>query len=157
VPIELVGTDPVYAQVTRLASDLPEASAIDYFFNFFNRSWFGNYGARAALERPLQSGYAAPPLDGVWATAPYFHNGSVPTLDGVLDPALRPTRFKRSFDSADYDFERLGWPYTEVERKGDDVRVYDTTQHGNSNAGHTFSADLAPDARRDLLEYLKTF
>ncbi|HEX6241176.1 MAG TPA: hypothetical protein VFZ61_09800, partial [Polyangiales bacterium] len=157
VPLAQVGTDPVYAQVTRTESELPEASAIDYYFGFFNRSWFGTYGARALLQRPAQSGYAPPPLDGVWATAPYFHNASVPTLEGVLDPARRPTRFKRSFQAADYDFERLGWPYTEVTRKGDDPEVYDTTQHGNSNAGHTFAADLTPEARRDLFEYLKTF
>jgi hypothetical protein len=156
VPLEQVGTDPLYAQVTRAESDLPEASSIDYFFGFFNRSWFGTYGARASLERPTQSGYAPPALDGVWASAPYFHNGSVPTLDAVLDPTLRPTRFKRSFDPADYDFVRVGWPYTEVPVKGDDTKVYDTTQYGYSNAGHTFGAELTPEARRDLFEYLKT-
>ena len=158
VALEELGTDPVYTQVTQADNSLPEARTIDYFFGFFNRSWYGTFGATGRLERPTRLGYAAPPLDGVWATAPYFHNGAVPTLEGVLDPARRPTRFRRAFDADAYDFERLGWPYVEVASKGDaDSDVYDTTRLGNSNAGHTFSADLPPEARRDLLEYLKTF
>jgi hypothetical protein len=100
--------------------------------------------------------YSAPPLDGVWATAPYFHNGSVPTLDAVLDARLRPSIFRRSFDPAKYDFERLGWPYEPVVSKGRDATVYDTTRKHYRNGGHTFAAGLTDDERRDLLEYLKT-
>src|SRR5256885_8025425 len=50
-----------------------------------------------------QPGYIAPPLDGIWATAPFFHNGSVPTLEGVLDSTKRPAKWTRSFVSTDYD------------------------------------------------------
>ncbi|MEK6805056.1 MAG: hypothetical protein AABY95_00210 [Pseudomonadota bacterium] len=68
-------------------------------------------------------GYQAPPLYGVWATAPYFHNGSVPTLAQVLDSGARPqiwrrplqtegpvTGFDQSLERA-YDFERIGWKH----------------------------------------------
>ena len=40
-------------------------------------------------------GYQAPPLYGVWATAPYFHNGSVPTIEEVLNSSERPQIWQR--------------------------------------------------------------
>jgi exo-cleaving rubber dioxygenase len=74
-------------------------------------------------------GYIAPPLYGVWAGAPYFHNGSVPDLWGVLKPADRPAVWKRQQTAANvlgtnagydaslssYDFQKLGWKYTALE------------------------------------------
>lgn len=67
-------------------------------------------------------GYQAPPLYGVWATAPYFHNGSVPTVEAVLDPSKRSPLWRRKlqtigpvtgFDQslAAYDFQALGWKH----------------------------------------------
>jgi cytochrome c peroxidase len=150
--LEDVGTDPTYA----IAGSEQGAGAVEYFFGFFNRSWYGKHGNSAQLTRTREPSYAAPPLVGVWATAPYFHNASVPTLDAVLDPALRPSIFRRSTDPKSYDFERLGWPYEEVDAKGDDVSIYDATRAEYLNTGHTFAADLTPDERRELLEYLKT-
>jgi hypothetical protein len=82
-------------------------------------------------ERP--SGYAAPPLYGVWATAPYLHNGAVPDVWSLLDSGKRPTVWKRvskparadqagavvmGFDSdfnRAYDRERLGWKYEKLD------------------------------------------
>lgn len=68
-------------------------------------------------------GYQAPPLYGTWATAPYFHNGSVPTIEAVLDSSKRTplwrrqlrtdgpvTGFDQRLDSA-YDFAALGWKH----------------------------------------------
>lgn len=152
VSIDEVGTDPAYA----ISSSAGGVGGIAYYFDFFNRSWYGTHGAAGRLEPADQPVYSAPPLDGVWATAPYFHNGSVPTLEAVLDPSLRPTIFRRSTIPADYDFERLGWPFEEVRRKGNDVTVYDTTRKAYGNGGHTFAAGLTADQRRDLLEYLKS-
>lgn len=157
VPLSEVGTDPIYAQVTTRENDLPEGQTITYFFSFFNRSWYGTEGSAGKLVRPAQPGYVPPPLDGVWATAPYFHNGSVPTLDGVLDPALRPRTFRRSFNPDEYDFDHAGYPYEERTAKRADPAVYDTTELGNSNQGHTFAASLSDGERAELLEYLKTF
>ena len=57
------------------------------------------------------AGYQAPPLDGIWATAPYFHNGSVPTVYHVLNSKARPKIFTRSYrtDLDAYDPVKLGW------------------------------------------------
>lgn len=152
VSADEVGTDRAYA----ISSSSEGTGAVAYFFAFFNRSWYGTHGDAGRLERSFEPQYSPPPLDGVWATAPYFHNGSVPTLDAVLDPSLRPAIFRRSFEPEDYDFERLGWPFEEVQEKGDDISVYDTTRPIYGNGGHTFAAGLSDDERRDLLEYLKT-
>jgi mono/diheme cytochrome c family protein len=152
VSADEVGTDPAYAFKSSQQGD----GAIAYFFDFFNRSWYGTHGAAGQLVREERPAYSPPPLDGVWATAPYFHNGSVPTLDAVLDPALRPTIFRRSFKPEEYDFERLGWPFEEVAAKAGDTTVYDTTRETYRNTGHAYAAGLSSDERRDLLEYLKT-
>ena len=75
------------------------------FIDGYNRSF---YGEIAHLEPG--AGYVAPPLDGIWASAPYLHNGSVPTLAALLESRTRP-RFwaRRSLGSSDYDTARLGW------------------------------------------------
>jgi mono/diheme cytochrome c family protein len=152
VSADEVGTDRAYA----ISRSSEGTGAVAYYFAFFNRSWYGTHGAAGRLERSDEPQYSPPPLDGVWATAPYFHNGSVPTLEAVLDPALRPAIFRRSFEPEDYDFESPGWPFEEVAKKGGDTSVYDTTRPSYGNGGHTFAAGLSADELRDLLEYLKT-
>lgn len=151
-----LGTDSAYAELTQVAP-AGTRTALTSLFEFFNESWYGTEGAVGRLEAQQRLGYTPPPLDGVWATAPYLHNGSVPTLEALLDPRKRPRLFKRSFDPTEYDFDKLGWPFQEVASKGGDKAVYDTTRRGYSNTGHTFAADLGDEDRRDLLEYLKTF
>ena len=57
-------------------------------------------------------GYMPPPLDGIWATAPYLHNGSVPTVELVLNSKARPAVWKRvDLDSTHFDEDALGWPW----------------------------------------------
>ena len=100
------------------------------------------------------AGYTAVPLDGIWLTAPYLHNGSVPTLADLLEPAAdRPRKFWRGYDL--YDSARLGFVTqgSEAERVGTPL---DVTLPGNSNAGHAYGTDLSPAQKRALLEYLKT-
>lgn len=150
IALDVVGTDPAYA--------LRAHDESDRFMNWFNRSWYGSIAA----ARPAP-GYIAPPLDGIWATAPFLHNGSVPTIAVLLDSALRPTYWIRNFDSTDYDGDQLGWRYESLEAGKDAAsgparrtRIYDTTLHGYSNAGHTFGDDLERVERSALLEYLKT-
>ncbi|MBA8889733.1 hypothetical protein FHW12_003980 [Dokdonella fugitiva] len=103
----------------------------------------------ATDSRP--GGYKARPLSGVWASAPYLHNGSVPSLADLLAaPASRSTRFvpgTREFDPA-----RVGL----VACAPDHPRAFDTTLPGNSNAGHAYGTTLADADKHDLLEYLKT-
>ncbi len=63
----------------------------DKLIAHYNATWFGE-GYPVNTERV---GYQAPPLDGIWATAPYLHNGSVPTLHALLLSSTRPARFTR--------------------------------------------------------------
>jgi hypothetical protein len=96
----------------------------------------------------------APPLDGVWATAPYLHNGSVPTLTALLDSRQRPARWRRDHASDVYDLRAVGWPYTAG--TAGDAQTYDTTLPGYGAGGHTFGDALDAAQRSALLEYLKT-
>ena len=150
-PLDLIGTDPLVAQ-SAAASPLVE---------WFNGSMYGEV-TQLVVDDPL-IGYTAPPLDAVWATGPFLHNGSVPTIELVLDSSARPKWWKRiDYDSANFDDVGLGWPFVEVPYSWDDApadvqkHVYDTTKLGHTNVGHTFGDLLTPEERRAVLEYLKT-
>jgi len=123
------------------------------FVNWFNKSWFtkGEYPAR--LE-PF-NGYIAPPLDGIWVTAPYFHNGSVPTLEGVLNSKERPTFWSRNFEKPQYDYQQVGWKF-EVFQTAEKQNTYNTQVPGYSNTGHYFGDKLSAAERKAVIEYLKT-
>jgi mono/diheme cytochrome c family protein len=100
------------------------------------------------------SGYANVPLDGIWARAPYLHNGSVPTLADLLQPpADRPRMFARGYDV--YDEHKVGFMSDSPEARADGS-IYDTTVPGNGNGGHLYGTNLSSDQKQDLLEYLKT-
>jgi len=102
--------------------------------------------------RPL---YKARPLNGIWATAPFLHNGSVPNLEELLKPASQRAR-KFMVGSHEYDPVNLGF------RTDVGVMEFDTTaSSGNSNAGHdaatgAYLRAFTPEERRQLVEYLKT-
>lgn len=96
--------------------------------------------------------YKARPLSGIWATAPYLHNGSVPNLyQLLLPPDQRVSRF--ALDSS-YAFNPKVVGYV-ADRQRRAFR-FDTQLPGNSNAGHDYGTDLDRAQRRDLLEFLKT-
>jgi mono/diheme cytochrome c family protein len=151
-----IGTDPV------LSSGSTQFAKI--YVDWFNQSF---YGEKARLDP--QEGYVAPPLDGIWATAPYLHNGSVPTIAALLDSASRPKYWSRKYDSQgvydsnDYDDAALGWKFTVVDH-GQDAEtnstkrkhIYDTTLPGYGNGGHTFGDALTAEERAAVIEYLKT-
>ncbi|MBI3821730.1 MAG: hypothetical protein HY289_03515 [Planctomycetes bacterium] len=95
--------------------------------------------------------YSARPLDGVWATGPFLHNGSVPTIDDLLKPAKdRPKEF--FVGNREFDAHKLGYISTPPSGRQNN---YDTKVEGNHNTGHEYGA-LSDTERRDLLEYLKT-
>jgi hypothetical protein len=129
----------------------------------YAESWFGKETGEVKPIR-VTDGYQAPPLDGIWATAPYFHNGSVPTLDGVLNTKARPKRFTRSFKTgeADYDKAKVGWKVTEVREVDaklsaiEQRKIYDTSKPGRANTGHTYGDELTDEERAQVIEYLKT-
>ena len=148
VPIDVVRTDSV-----RLTGMPVEHR------RFYRDSWFGEYGKLEVVEEP--EGYVAPPLDGIWASAPYFHNGSVPTLWHVLHPTARPIVWQRSEDG--YDRQRVGLEVTAFEKLPEAVReaeekrhYFDTRLPSKSAAGHDFPDELDEEEKRAVLEYLKT-
>jgi len=101
--------------------------------------------------------YMARKLHGIWATAPYLHNGSVPTLYHMLHPDQRPAQF--AVGNREYDPAKVGYQSDSAGANGN-VWVYDTTKPGNSNIGHSgaqFGTILAEDQKAALLEYLKKY
>lgn len=149
IPRNEIGTDPV-----RLDSMSRQGR------EKYGTTWFTHFGKDESNLDP--GGYLAPPLEGVWATAPYFHNGSVPTLAAVLDSATRPKVWRRTPDG--YDQTQVGLEAESLsELPPDDAKDYrrrrlyfDTSLPGKSAAGHTFPDALNAAERRAVLEYLKT-
>lgn len=146
IPYKEVGTDPSLATGHWMA---PSA-------DWYGKSWYAREG-KSWVE--IVEGYYAPPLDGIWATAPFFHNGSVPTLDGVIEPKKRPAVWTTDMSADDYDLKRVGW----MDKPGEVTLTldpgfgrFDTSVAGNSNKGHDYGANLAEDVQQALLEYLKT-
>jgi len=129
------------------------------------------YEGFGMLDLPqVVSGYKPRPLQGVWATPPFLHNGSIPNIYELLSPAYeRSSRFyvgRREFDP-----ERVGYRLDPLSKGG---FWFDTRLPGNLNTGHEFRAgyipydennpqvqygvigpELAPDQRFELIEYLK--
>ncbi len=105
--------------------------------------------------------YRAKTLKGIWATAPYLHNGSVPSVYDLLLPAdQRPTTFK--LGTKEYDPAKLGYVVDGsrfVTPPGMTPFTFDTRLLGNWNTGHEwwFYPDLDDDIRYDIIEFLKTF
>ena len=150
VPIDVIGTDAL------LATGASQFGA--QYVGWFAASFWGQ-----TSHLDPQPGYIAPPLDGIWATAPFLHDGSVPTLAALLDSSTRPTYWTRSYTSTDYDQAAVGWKFTVVDHgqaaetnKQKRARLYDTTLPGYGNGGHTFGDPLSGDDRTAVLEYLKT-
>jgi mono/diheme cytochrome c family protein len=140
VPIDIIDTDRVrsesYNQGTNEANSntsvaYPETANQPGIDNCTVQNLPGLQKDAQGNERPI--GYAAPPLYGVWATAPYLHNGSVPDAWSLLNSAERPTVWKRmsktpradqagsvvmgyeSDFTRGYDSERLGWRYQKLD------------------------------------------
>jgi len=106
----------------------------------------------------ITGGYMALPLDGIWARAPYLHNGSVPTLSALLTGS-RPSQFFRG--NLTYDEKKVGFVSSRAVTPG--ATLYDTSRAGHNNAGHSGKDFLGsvdwknePDKTYQLLEYLKT-
>ena len=119
------------------------------------------FGYRELPQPPSPEGvYKAAPRDGVWATAPFMHNGSVPNLYEMLIPAAERT--KKFYLGGDFDPVKVGLDPTATSG----TFLMDTTLLGNSNAGHSFQNGprgggvvgplLTDDQRWALVEYLKS-
>ncbi len=112
---------------------------------YVNASWFGE-------KHPLQvtGGYLAPVLTGVWATAPYFHNASVPSLEGVLDSTQRPARWRST--ASGYESVSVAQGQASIAAR----RVHDNEAEGLANGGHTYGDALSASERAAVIEYLKS-
>ena len=96
--------------------------------------------------------YSARPLAGIWATAPYLHNGSVLTLHDLLLPgAKRPTTFY--VGTREFDAVHVGYVNQQNSQR---PFQFDTTKPGNSNLGHEYGTNLSEDQKLDLIEFLKS-
>lgn len=149
VPQALMGTDPL--RWSRIDQGVQ---------NFTRRTVFNKY---TDAGKQL-GGYVAPVLSGLWATAPYLHNGSVPTLWHLMHPEKRPTRFQ--YGGHSLDLEKVGLK-GELNEKGEylypkDAKpwaitsVFDSRETGRSNKGHVKEFEsLTEDEKSRLLEYLK--
>jgi mono/diheme cytochrome c family protein len=153
-PVKDVGTDPGrYLGMKEFAKDL-------------NRLAISQ--AIGALVVP-QKGYVPPPLEGIWARWPYFHNNSIPNLCALLTPGkLRPKTYYAGHakdKQTDFDQECVGYPLgekTPAHWKHKDY-FYDSSQEGLSNLGHDeriFIKDgqeiYTLSEKKELIEFLKT-
>ena len=98
--------------------------------------------------------YKARPLNGIWATPPYLHNGSIPNLHELLLPqSERSSEFY--LGSREFDPEKVGYVSTPSDSDVPQFK-FDTTLKGNSNQGHEYGVDLKDGEKSELLEFLKT-
>lgn len=190
VPLDRIGTDPKAAMnfVNRTAT-LPNGRRVSAaaglqeattnvttaFYDANNVPERGIWTDAAGIIRPgriemdgnrpnewrAPAAYRARPLNGIWATAPYLHNGAVPSLYQMLLPVeQREAAFhvgSRQFDPRNVGFITTATPGS---------FRFDTTLPGNSNRGHEFrrgpvgngtiGPELSEGQRRDIIEYLKT-
>jgi cytochrome c5 len=172
---------------TIASTEMPFSVALMMVVDRVSRKWMDDrqlseenrkalWGPRKNCPTPgSEASYRARPLNGIWATAPYLHNGSVPSLYWLLKPAAeRPTKF--CIGARDYDPQQVGYRVVAGEQpscnKGESL--FSTTDddgkpiHGNSVLGHSLEGTPGPgkpgvigrtlteDERFDLIEYLKT-
>ncbi|MFC7739147.1 di-heme-cytochrome C peroxidase [Roseomonas sp. GCM10028921] len=180
VPLDQIGTDPKAAMnfVRRRAyldrsatRQISAAEGLERVTTEVIQAWYEMNGIPEAQQREMNgyrlnqwrapAAYRARPLNGVWATAPYLHNGSVPTLYQMLLPAeQRDAVFfvgSRQFNQREVGFETA--PF-------DGGFRFDTAIPGNWNRGHEFrdgprsngtiGPALTDKQRWDLVEFLKT-
>jgi hypothetical protein len=182
IPISHIGTDPAQAEDMKARKVLLPAAlginsnefgpALGQLVEKAVKHWYDNQTPPASqalrdemnghrnngIQAPLA--YKVRPLNGIWATPPYLHNGSVPNLYALLSPvAERPKTFY--LGHRDYDPVNVGYRHDELAGGFE----FDTSIRGNHNTGHEFSNEkrsgvigrlLGPDERRALIEYLKT-
>ncbi len=131
------GTENLASRIGRVPAELAEAKQM-------------------ASVKTQPGSYESRVMQGIWAAAPYLHNGSVPTLADLLSPASqRPASFKIG---PNYDpTGKVGLAATQT-RFDYTLQTTDCSKlnSGNSNCGHEFGTKLTPDQKKALLEYLKT-
>jgi mono/diheme cytochrome c family protein len=182
VPISIIGTDPAHAKtyhdrkynLSKLSGDSSPISgsaglefAIDSIQNYVydklkiskeDRDKLNGFGRTNQIRGPLA--YKARTLEGIWATPPYLHNGSVPNMYELLSPVAERSK---KFWTGSYEFDPMKLGYVTSQSNGN-YFLLDTSLVGNSNSGHEFNDGKGPgiigpklshNERMDLIEYLK--
>jgi len=134
--------------------DAVQANGLESPFPPETESLKDAFTAPAVTDKPSYA-YESRVLEGIWAAAPYLHNGSVPTLTELLKPAAeRVSSFKVG---PAYDIVNIG---IAAEQTKFDYTLQTTDcsarNLGNSWCGHEYGTNLSPDEKKALLEYLKT-
>jgi hypothetical protein len=186
VPIETIGTDPAQAanlrkrtiQLPQVLSGesgpsskaVPFSAALDSLSTAIKKAYEranvapdkqAEFNGRRPNLLRADLGYRPRPLNGIWATPPFLHNGSVPNLYLLLSPVEeRPKSFY--LGSRAFNPKEIGFDYVE---EGEGLFKVDTSILGNFNTGHEFASgkgpgiigpELKPEQRLALIEYIKT-
>lgn len=148
------GVEPVHSLLSHVVEGILIRNAGRLAQNQYQNA-YGFVGPRQGRFRkdpanPLISllAYKARPMNGIWATAPYLHNGSVLTLYDLLLPSKeRPAKFRLGQNL--FDAKKVGL-------KDAGPFEFDTALPGNSRAGHDYGTDMSEKDRFALVEYLKS-
>ena len=162
VALDVIGTDPNRAvNFAAKLGDRPFVDALAEALALVQKAAAADEGispeelakaSRGPVTWRAEKAYSSRPIAGVWATAPYLHNGSVPTLyDLLLPPTQRPKTFLTG--SREYLPAKVGYRY-DGSHGGE--FLFDTEKDGNHSSGHTYGTTLTEEQRLDLLEYLKS-
>ena len=122
---------------------------------------------KAFIDARLSNMFSPPPaadgaayesrvLNGVWAVAPYLHNGSVPNLWELMKPA-KDRKSSFMVGSRIFDPKNVGYATDESPFKTGAFVADPANANGNGNGGHEFGAGLTDDERWAIIEYMKTF
>lgn len=166
-----VGTDPSYSEV--IEDFAPIVEHLGKLAVYYDAKGTPEL---TPVDRPLEGiGYIPPPLVGVWTTAPYFHNGSVPTIEAVLNSKLRPEIWARDQSPHAYDLDSVGMKFTSLSQaqykdlsataanapnksraQVDISYIYNTNNFGRGKMGHTWGDSLNDQERMAVIEFLKS-
>lgn len=182
VPLAVIGTDPAHAKtyhdrkydLSKLSGNSTPVSGSEglkfgidsiqrYAYNQLNlsqaeREKLNGFGRPNEIRGPLA--YKARTLEGIWATPPYLHNGSVPNMYELLSPVAERSK---QFWTGSYEFDPVKLGYVTTQSNGN-YFLLDTSKVGNSNSGHEFNDGKGPgiigpklthNERLALIEYLK--
>lgn len=182
VPLAIIGTDPAHAKtyhdrkydLSKLTGNSSPVSGseglkfgIDSIQNYAykklgiskdEREKLNGFGRANEIRGPLA--YKARTLEGIWATPPYLHNGSVPNMYELLSPVSERSK---QFWTGSYEYDPVKLGYVSTQSNGN-YFLLDTSLVGNSNSGHEFNDGKGPgiigpklthNERMDLIEYLK--
>jgi len=138
-------------------SDLGPVTQLEGLKKFIDAGTKNTFKANCDPEKQgvvkcaLPPRYKARPLNGIWASAPYLHNGSVPNLWELLQ---KPEKRAVTFNVGSWEIDPVNVGFSTA--KEDATSMFDTSLTGNSNKGHLYGTKLSDKEKWELIEYLKT-